>query len=673
MIEKGGSFLGLFEKHVEKLVLVIVGIVCLWLLITRVVISPSCVEYDNQKLRPGEIDDYIVTQTEDLQNKLNRSPEPMEPYVPKAGGFIAKIDSAIDNINVDLTLPIPPHVTTVKAGKGKYRIPVIGEVNDVDVEHIRTVAYVPTEIVNEETPYQRAENEPNDIDFVTVQAKLDVAGLYQRFYESFAGGNVKQEWQDPCLATPVFASVQTQRQELLADGTWSDWHIVPRTQIDHRKRMFSVAEDVRSLPPGGIKVPLIQFADNTVLKDLLQPEAYKVASAKEDWFPPSLHRDFVKYQREIDTQEKREAQRVKKEEREREEESSDRRKRTPRPRGTTAGGMPPGMGGMGMPMGMGGGSPMGGGGGGGGGGMMPMPVVKKSTRRSRISREVEKERSEKVKKEPSKTINDVIKEFEEVLIKKDIEFDKLDEPLMFWTHDDTVEPGKSYRYRVRLGVFNPIAGTNQFYEQDKAFNNQVILWSNFSDVTKPVEIPEKLYFFPRDIQEVQNAVKVMVSRYALGYWYSQEFTVKKGDVIGNIVEYDKTKEEEEENVTVPENIDYSTGAVLVDIIPVNDWSGSSNLRARYYHDMIYTLDGTAMEHVPIKTKYWADGLLARFSEIKRLEKETKLAFRPFGTRPGMRQPGTMPPGMQGMPPGMMGMPPGMMGMPPGMGMPPFGY
>lgn len=42
-----------FEEHVEKMVLVVVGLVCAWLLITRVIFSPNMVEVGDRKLSPG--------------------------------------------------------------------------------------------------------------------------------------------------------------------------------------------------------------------------------------------------------------------------------------------------------------------------------------------------------------------------------------------------------------------------------------------------------------------------------------------------------------------------------------------------------------------------------------------------------------------------------------------
>jgi len=410
--------------------------------------------------------------------------------------------------------------------------------------------------------------------------------------------------------------------------------------------MFEAIEKVEKLPLVGIKAFLIQYDERQVIMDLLQPEAYKIASAEEEWLPPSLHKRLLEVQDDIETQERREARAAEQEEREREwgKVRPERISKTPKTKTRPERGT-----GMGMGMGMGGGSS--------GvedtfGGALSR---RSSTRRSRSDRErsarkvrveYESDRERPARsREVSKPIlagdaHDVYAEFEEISITEKSDFAKMREPLVFWAHDDTVEPEKNYRYRIRLGVFNPIAGTNQFSEQDKRFKNNVILWSEFSYAPETVKIPGMLYFFPYEIQEAAKTVTVTICRYMLGYWYSKDFTVKQGEVIGKVVEPETVEEEDE--VTVPATINYATGAVLVDVIPVNDWSGGKNLRARHYFDMLYSFDGTNIEYMPIQTRYWTKELQAKFNELKKSEKEPKKPLRVWGSRLGRRRRGPKP-------------------------------
>jgi len=695
-----------FEEHIEKIVLAVVGLVCIWLFITRVLISPNAVSYDNQKFSPREIDKYILQQhAKELEYTLKQPPGPKSAYVSKLNGpldpndpvregihgdlqagFDGLFASAISGVDMRWSIPLPSNISTEVGGGKQYTLPlidgVIGEVKEVAVEHIRAAAYVPTLLVTEDVPYENAAPEPNDIDLVTVEAKFDVEQLYKRFQESFVGYDVPEQWRDPCLALPVFAAVQLQRQELLDDGGWSDWQDVSRSNIDHRKRMFEIIEDIESLPPGGIKVRLLQFNEPEVRMDLVQPQAYQIASANQEWFPPLLHRKFLELQSKEKMEVKREERETKKQEEERQlgQQLDGRRGRIPAGRLGTAraggGAYSEGYGGTEGLYGTRGARPRRGrpgsgtgrtdiglyddvglyGEGGLAGGRQRRPRTR-GTERDLETEYMMGIDSRRISREPS--TGDVYYEFEDISLTPRTDLAKWREPLVFWAHDDTIEPGKSYRYRIRLGVFNPVAGTNQSSKQHQSLNNQVILWSKFSDITESVRIPGRLYFFAKDIQEAAKKVTVQVSKYMLGYWYSEDFPVRDGEVIGKVVESEPQQSKDrfgrrlplrlptqvgaagrlsfatpQEQVIEPESIDYSTGAVLVDTVAVNDWSGAGYLRPRLYFDMLYSFDGTNIEHMPIKPGNWSADLLAVYNQINKLQREPKEPLRGWDSRVG---------------------------------------
>ena len=703
IIKKIGSLL---EEHIEKVVLAVVGLVCIWLMITRVLISPNVVAYNNAKYSPREIDkqiredvkelEFILKQPSDSKrayiSKLNGPLDPNDPvregiYGPLQSGFEGLLASAINGVDTRWSIPMPDYISSSIGGGREYTLPladgVIGEVKDVAVEHIRAAAYVPTLLVTDEVPYENAAPAPNDIDLVTVEAKFDVAGLYKEFYESFAGIDVPQQWRDPCLAIPVFAAVQLQRQEMLDDSNWSDWQNVPRSKIDHRKRIFEIIEEIENLPAGGVKVRLIQFNDPEVKMDLLQPRAYQIASANQEWFPPSLHKKFLDLQSKEKLEQRRDEMETKKQEKERELDQSREGRR-----GATVGSS------YGTGAYSGGAYSDGYGGTEGlyGTGRTRQRAVRDDRRTGRTGGLYDdtalygeaglaggRQRrprtrgpepgiepdyltgidGREIKRGP--TSDDVYYEFQTISLNPITDLAKMREPLVFWAHDDTIETGKRYRYRIRLGVFNPVAGTKQLNTQDKSLKNQVILWSKFSDVTEIVPIPRMLYFFAKDIQEAAKKITVQVSKYVLGYWYSEDFSVRQGEVIGKLIESESKEPPQvgrlvgrqygyippppQQQTTEPEAIDYSTGAVLVDAVTVNDWSGAGILRFRNYFDMLYSFDGTNIEHMPIKPTNWTAELLDTFNRIKSLQRETKEPLRAWDSKVG--GPRRLPAGVEG--------------------------
>jgi hypothetical protein len=682
---KIGSF---FEEHVEKIVLVIVGLVCVWLLITRVIFSPNEVLYGDEKYSPSAVDKKVYEEAELLSRKLKEPPKDPEPYTSKLSEFTALLNSSLSDIDVKLWPQVPYAVDGAIKGKGgQYRLPRIGRVNEVAVEHIRAVAYVPTVPVTAEAPYDKAPHEPNDIDLVTVEAKFDIEGLCERLRHSFVD-DVAEQFADPCLAKPIFAAVQLQRQEFGEDGSWSDWQVVPRSKIDHYGKLFEIGEDASSLHAGRLKVLKLQFDDPQLQIDLLQPEAYQIASAYEEWYPPTIHVKFLDMQRREEIEENR---KQREEEQERNERSDLRRSRRP------GSGLGIGTGGRysrGTSDRLGGVDSIYGGYGGqdtarrrgsrtgtgssrrrspddGFGLGQGLPTDRRTRGRGRSRGGTEPGGIDDymmsglpgdrlTRRGPS--MNDVYDEFDKIRLTWRTPLEKMKEPLVFWAHDDTVEPRKSYRYRIRLGVFNPVAGTNQLSEQDISRKNEVVLWSEFSDVTEPVEIPGRLYFFAKHILEAANVVTVQVSKYVMGYWHSEDFKVSQGDIIGGVVETEPEKPETsrldsrgrldprsrldsrtmldsrmgplirpEDQAVTPETIDYSTGAVLVDAVAVNDWSGDKTLSTRRYYDMLYSFDGIDIEHMPIRTAYWAKDLQKWYGDIRLLEKEPREPLKAWGT------------------------------------------
>ena len=308
-----------FEEHVEKMVLVVVGLVCAWLLITRVIFSPNGVSWDGRNLSPSAVDAYVYDKARILNQEMRGPATEMELYEPRADEYRELVAVAFD---VDVkAVPVVPQDTHPGGVPGIYRLPAIGEVTDVAVNHIRAVAYLPIDEVTPQNPYDKAGNEPNDLDLVSVEAKFDVEKLYENCKENYFD-DVEEQWADPCLAKPTFAAVQLQRQQLTDEGRWSDWQDVPRAKIDHNKELFEIVEDVKDMPAGGLEVRMLQFGYKQTQIELLQPPPYQFASAREEWFPPSLHGEFEDFQKKELSEERRKAKEDAREARDRDREGT---------------------------------------------------------------------------------------------------------------------------------------------------------------------------------------------------------------------------------------------------------------------------------------------------------------------------------------------------------------
>jgi hypothetical protein len=123
-----------------------------------------------------------------------------------------------------------------------------------------------------------------------------------------------------------------------------------------------------------------------------------------------------------------------------------------------------------------------------------------------------------------------------------------------WAHDETAEPGKTYRYRIRVVLKNPVY-KNLAAVKDPKLAEPAYLPENpeagWSDWTAPVDIPTQV-----DMQFVggaSNRANFKVWKFEKGKTnqYGSMFTVEPGDIIGRV---DKDSK-----------VDYTTGWSVVDV------------------------------------------------------------------------------------------------------------
>jgi hypothetical protein len=628
MAGKSSNFL---LNHIEKIAIGLAGAICLLLLVKGVLFTQSAVEYQGRKYSPGDIDRRIEKDTEELKERLAGEPRAGREPQERLGDYISLMESSF---KLDTSLwPTVPRLASEDDDGRRYTIPAAPVISEAAVDRIRALAYLPKREVGGAVTYTQVETEPNDLDLVTIEARLDVAGLYTSFEESFVGPSVKPQWQDPCLAKPVFAAVELQRSCKQPDGSWSDWQKVPRLKIDNNKSLLEVVERVEDLPRGGMKVRLLQYNKDDVMSDILQPASYDIASAEEQWYPPSLHNRYLSMMKEQQLAKRREEMEKAKEERDKELEEARRKTREGRTSNAVSGSRNQGGGSDRMSVGP--------------GSRTDSDSPSRSDRLDRTDRlDREREREElRLRREQEKKMQenpDVQLEKLKIISEKQLE--EMTEPLLFWAHDDTVEPGSTYRYRIRLGVFNPLAGTNKLKSDSESYKDKVIIWSNFTDAGT-IEVPDRLYFFATDIREAANSVIVEVFRYAMGYWYSKRYVVEAGEVIGKVDTPEETKSGDDtqenppqraESILIPEKVDFRTKAMMVDTSEVRDWTGGRSLRNNDHFEIYYSYDGSSIESQPIRQRYWSSAMLGTYNGIRSQMKQPKQPYRPrSGTTTGV--------------------------------------
>ena len=150
-----------------------------------------------------------------------------------------------------------------------------------------------------------------------------------------------------------------------------------------------------------------------------------------------------------------------------------------------------------------------------------------------------------------------------------------DDEMLVWTHDLSVEPGVSYRYRCRVLLYNPLfARSRQLLEAQQGLATAFTIDSLTSDWSAPVKIKPPVEFYVVRATEDGGSmglgeIRIEMYRYFDGSRRSEQFTVQPGEQIGRSA----TMAANGSSTTV----DFSTDWYLVDIVADPAAVGGSGL------------------------------------------------------------------------------------------------
>ena len=150
--------------------------------------------------------------------------------------------------------------------------------------------------------------------------------------------------------------------------------------------------------------------------------------------------------------------------------------------------------------------------------------------------------------------------------------------VLVWIHDTQVLTKKAYRYRIRLKLLNPLLRHEDDIPAECRSDAMTTAirtpWSQWSDVVRVPKVTE--FFLTGSIPPVRGAiegkVRVKVFTRSLGHRVEHTFTLTKGQAIGGIVrkaipnpKWAPGQPDSNEKQELFKMVDFSTGAILVDI------------------------------------------------------------------------------------------------------------
>lgn len=581
----------IIERFVDKIVLAIAGLAAVVILFIYVIGNPTSIQYAAREYGPKEIDISINKNAQRLQEQLKNDPNTADKYKPQKPQYLSLLENSIkQSIDTEIKFPLPGYPNKTVTSKNKiYRVPSIPALDKPSAAVVRMAAFVPTEELSASVTYESVKTELEDIDLVTVESAINVKQLYDAFKESFAGRSLPKEWRMEQYAKPIFAKVELQKRVQQSDGSWSDWIEVPRTKICQIKKELQIPQEASEYV---MEIALVQFAKPELRNEILQPPVYYNAMPTNVWISPSFYNEREKTVAKQREEKRRQEIEDEKAKRLQEKASQPSRQLTAKqPTRSSSGEDVSEETGTSR--------------------VSPGSAARTPTASRRIVRDTTLATEGQDMGEETK--------FNAIRLKSDTNPADL-EKVVFWAHDDTANPGEKYRYRIRIGVFNPIAGRGWVGEDQKNLGNQIVLWSDFAELDEVIEIPQRQLFFATGIREIEKStgvdrtIEVMVAKYILGNWVSRTFNVKNGEEIGQIVETAGDPRFEQIGIT-GDTIDFSTGAVVVDVRKVTEWVGAGYLRAREYSELLYSNDGKTIEKMAIKERFWPAKIVKIYKEI----------------------------------------------------------
>ena len=560
-----------WERNAEYLVLGVVGLVVLLLIGWQVIGTSNSVTVANHgEVGPGEVDNLLRREAHRLQARLDPSADPVVEIPPPDAileRFAARLDQGVSPdqpLRIAQMFVAPETVERVRPDARFVEPKVPAPARIVANQYFDGLT---EEVVQQhESLQERFPSTPYDINWMTIAAVFPEDELLEQF---MAGG---EDDADDLVAMPmswhqeriIHADLIIERQEWV-NGEWVNSKRLDPIPGQHSLRPRLEEGDIQASDRDAI---LRDLREVSVQQQIIRPEF--LPTQNHTWIPPNPLVDAADFASATEDghfrQMEGELRFRLREKRDLEQQLENLDTARDAPGGTTA---PAGGGGR-----RGGGGGRGGGGAGGGGGQLGGTATGGTSDRQQVRERLE-QRLERVQE----TIERLQGQLEELRPGYDPEAytgEDISEQII-WAHDITIEPGRVYRYRMAVEVYNPFFLRRiHLTEEQEHLAENFSMRSEFTEWSSPVESQRPVHVFvnratapsqERDglLGSRIGSATIEVFRFYDGRWWEQSFTVQPGQRIGSVREEGRGDDRRE--------IDYSTDWFVLDILPDVDGSG----------------------------------------------------------------------------------------------------
>lgn len=535
--------INIIELHIEKVILGLAAAAMLAMLVMFMVLSPHQVEYNGEQVGPSELNQAILRNAESLDSRIRNAKVEVPPVpryrerikqqheagifgrikedapplprsLPLASSFgpgIPTVQEEDELGNIDLVTPLPPERPVVVSGRSLVypKTPPL------------TGVRVPGQPgPDEDEGDEAAKGEPVEMPWVTVAAWYSVQAQEDEMTKAgYAAYRSKV----------YFVGADVERQEVLADGTYSSWRPVePEAAMPELDIPDPIFDDETGTEINKEDVDTAFDFVKEAQQELPQPAFFETVTGDFWDVPPLPGLDVSSDEGAEEEEDGIERVRCSPEERrEQRRQANDKLEEAGREL-----------------------------------------FNKNYARVAQLANDVlNLECAAVSQKRRAQLMADKVERIRnrpEGPIRVDFVTHPEDEGrIAVWVHDDTVESGKTYRYRMRVKVWNRYVGKmNLLKDPEEA--KQSVLVGEWSLPSAPITVTPSTHFFIRSQRIGRQAASIDVWKWRKGSWLRGTFDVEVGDVIGGIKRV-KTPEIGPDGRRISEEIDFTTGAVVLDL------------------------------------------------------------------------------------------------------------
>lgn len=522
------------EQHVEKIVVVAVGAVLLGVIAQQFLTQPNEVKVGSETLSPGRAYEPVKKAAQVLKGQLESANPPLEPGFESSGKDMQKEFVRLTSGGIAPRPRIAPLGPSVVLGGG--------QVKASDAPFAEITLPTPTPAVAASfwatiSPEEVAEHpelaallpkeQPFDRPFVSIESSFDVKALIETLLaDPDSGGPIEAMpqgwWRDGIEAVVV----EAEREKLNSDGSWASPTTLPG-MIGRPLFVMAWNESVKTTSDMQSQIKTAREQSSQVLR----PSFYQTLGGQE-WSAPSIlaaraaanidpnvieskKAELAKIQADLAAKKDELAKLPAPEQPKKPEPIKPGEKAPPpAPRAPEAPREP---------------------------GKPNAPVQNTASIRTRLNNEIRSLENRE------RTISAEVGRF---MPQGALAGDAAaagasflsQDSVRFWVHDATASPGEKYRYRVRLGINNPLFGRGMLLKEDqRKLAENSILKSPWSEWSAPVDVDRAEYFFVTSAtpdNETSGAARASVElfKFYFGHYRKQTAGMNIGDPLsGEII------------------------------------------------------------------------------------------------------------------------------------------